>query len=100
MRIVTKVARDEIKQTRLLPDMAIGRNTIVFVYAGGGKQSTKRVSGLELICFVLDDSRKRYASGARNVPAARHLAGIFTRIKFGGARVNDRHTRLLQICAN
>src|SRR5215468_7596179 len=97
MRIKTKIACDEIKQAGLLPDVTISRNAIVFLYAGGGKESAKSVSVLELVCLILDDSCKRYAPRAGNMTAARHLTGILARVEFGGASVNYRHARFLQI---
>src|SRR6185503_7553743 len=97
MRVVAKIFRDEIKQTRLLTDVAVGGDAVFRFHSSGAEQCAQRFGILERVGLI-DEGRERDTLRTGNVSvsrwvAARGLAGVELRI----ARIENRNAGLVDI---
>src|SRR3989442_1257341 len=99
MRFIAQVARDEVEQAGLLPDMAICGDAVSWFHARGFEESTQLGIGFEPI-ILFDNTVEGNALRARNMTSARHLSGFRAGVEFRRARIDDRYARFVQIHAH
>ena len=56
MSVVAEIASNEIKQARLLADVAVGRHSVVLLHPSRVEELVQRLGTLEFIVCLLDQA--------------------------------------------
>ena len=97
MRVVAKIASNEVEQTSLLSDVTIGSHTATGFYISLAEQFSQCCGGLESVISFLNETGEGNVLRFRNMAAAWHSTLFLPGVELRRARIEDANVCVIEI---